>query len=137
VASSQPCFEQQIASITGFVGTYTAPISIGLVSGLHRMALAGRGYLKPSSFLAGIGPFGYPLGTPSRPSTTLWRLQFPRILLRSSSFSKQRNRNACSPLPSESRVMSIQRRHWLDYDPVALAVLAIGMGIIELLALLL
>jgi hypothetical protein len=33
--------------------------------------------------------------------------------------------------------MSIQRRHWLDYDPVALAVLAIGMGIIELLALLL
>ena len=29
----------------------------------------------------------------------------------------------------------VQRPHWLDYDPVALAVLAIGIGIIELLAL--
>ena len=29
-----------------------------------------------------------------------------------------------------------QRLHWLDYDPVALAVLIIGMGMIELLALL-
>jgi hypothetical protein len=28
-----------------------------------------------------------------------------------------------------------QRPHWLDYDPVALAVLVIGIGIIELLAL--
>ena len=26
-------------------------------------------------------------------------------------------------------------RHWLDYDPVALAVLVIGIGMIELLAL--
>jgi hypothetical protein len=31
--------------------------------------------------------------------------------------------------------MYIQRRHWLDYDPVALAALVIGIGIIELLAL--
>ena len=29
----------------------------------------------------------------------------------------------------------IARRHWLDYDPVALAVLVIGIAIIELLAL--
>ena len=29
-----------------------------------------------------------------------------------------------------------QRMYWLDYDPVALAVLVIGMGMIELLALL-
>jgi hypothetical protein len=28
-----------------------------------------------------------------------------------------------------------QRLHWLDYDPVAFAVLAIGMGMIALLAL--
>jgi hypothetical protein len=28
-----------------------------------------------------------------------------------------------------------QRPHWLDYDPLALAVLVIGIGIIELLAL--
>ena len=33
------------------------------------------------------------------------------------------------------RLMYIQRRHWLEYDPVALAVLVIGIGIIELLAL--
>jgi hypothetical protein len=26
------------------------------------------------------------------------------------------------------------RRHWLDYDPVALAVLVIGIGMIELFA---
>jgi len=26
------------------------------------------------------------------------------------------------------------RRHWLDYDPVALAVLLIGIGMIELFA---
>ena len=29
----------------------------------------------------------------------------------------------------------VARRHWLEYDPVALAVLVIGIGIIELLAL--
>jgi hypothetical protein len=32
-------------------------------------------------------------------------------------------------------IMHVQRRHWLDYDPVALAVLVIGIGMIELLAL--
>jgi hypothetical protein len=31
--------------------------------------------------------------------------------------------------------MQIQQRHWLDYDPIALAVLVIGIGLIELLAL--
>jgi len=31
--------------------------------------------------------------------------------------------------------MYVQKPHWLDYDPVALAVLVIGIGIIELLAL--
>src|SRR5262245_18978970 len=31
--------------------------------------------------------------------------------------------------------MYVQRPHWLDYDPVALAMLVIGIGIIELLAL--
>ena len=29
----------------------------------------------------------------------------------------------------------MHRRHWLDDDPVALAVLVIGIGMIELLAL--
>jgi hypothetical protein len=29
----------------------------------------------------------------------------------------------------------MQKQHWLDYDPVALAVLVIGIGMIELLAL--
>ena len=31
--------------------------------------------------------------------------------------------------------MYIEKRHWLDYDSVALAVLVIGIGLIELLAL--
>ena len=31
--------------------------------------------------------------------------------------------------------MYIQRQYWLDYDPVALAVLVVGIGMIELLAL--
>ena len=31
--------------------------------------------------------------------------------------------------------MYILRRHWLDYDLVAVAVLVIGIGMIELLAL--
>jgi len=31
--------------------------------------------------------------------------------------------------------MYIQGRHWLDYDPVALAVLVLGIGVVELLAL--
>jgi hypothetical protein len=30
--------------------------------------------------------------------------------------------------------MYIQRRHWLDYDPVALAALVAGIAMIELLA---
>jgi hypothetical protein len=29
----------------------------------------------------------------------------------------------------------MHRRHWLDYDPVVLVVLVIGIGMIELLAL--
>jgi hypothetical protein len=29
----------------------------------------------------------------------------------------------------------MRNRHWLDYDPVAVAVLVIGIGLIELLAM--
>ena len=32
-------------------------------------------------------------------------------------------------------VMRVQRGHWLDYDPVALAALVIGIGIVMLIAL--
>jgi len=31
--------------------------------------------------------------------------------------------------------MHLQNRHWLDYDPVAFAVLVIGIAMIELLAM--
>ena len=31
--------------------------------------------------------------------------------------------------------MHAQKRHWLDYDPIAVAVLVIGLGMIELLAM--
>jgi hypothetical protein len=33
--------------------------------------------------------------------------------------------------------MYVQKRHWLDYDPVAIVVLVIGIGMIELLAMIL
>ena len=31
--------------------------------------------------------------------------------------------------------MRVQGGHWLDYDPIALAVLLIGIGVVTLLAL--
>ena len=31
--------------------------------------------------------------------------------------------------------MYMQKRHWLDYDPVAIAVLVVGIGMVELLAM--
>jgi len=31
--------------------------------------------------------------------------------------------------------MSVQSRHWLDYDPVAVVVLLVGMSAVALLAL--
>ena len=31
--------------------------------------------------------------------------------------------------------MSVQTRHWLDYDPVAFLVLVVGIGAVALLAL--
>jgi hypothetical protein len=34
-----------------------------------------------------------------------------------------------------AQTMHVQKPHWLDYDPVAPAVLVIRIGIIELLAL--
>jgi hypothetical protein len=41
---------------------------------------------------------------------------------------QRRNRRA-------RRVMGVQSRHWLDYDPVALVVLLAGMSAVALLAL--
>ncbi len=31
--------------------------------------------------------------------------------------------------------MTVQTRHWLDYDPIALLVLVVGIGAVALLAL--
>jgi hypothetical protein len=70
----------------------------------------------------------------------LWTL-CPGISLHSSSSSKRRDRKTHDLSRTDVnrrtgwRIMYIQRRHWLDYDPVALAVLVIGIGMIELLAL--
>lgn len=47
------------------------------------------------------------------------------------------NYSACQPDQQAEigrRIMHAQWRHWLDYDPVALAVLVIGIGLVELLA---
>ena len=61
------------------------------------------------------------------------RLPCLGISLHSSSSSKRRDKKT-HDLGRRWRIMYIQRRHWLDYDPVALAVLVIGIGMIELLA---
>src|SRR6266853_2461105 len=51
------------------------------------------------------------------------------------------SQKSCLGGPSHSpgfrgrRVMSVQSRHWLDYDPVALVVLLVGMSAVALLAL--
>jgi hypothetical protein len=37
--------------------------------------------------------------------------------------------------PGRGALMSVQSRHWLDYDPVALVVLVVGMSGVALLAL--
>ena len=49
----------------------------------------------------------------------------------------QLNHFACWPTNKREQGRRIMHpsRHWLDYDPVALAVLVIGIGMIELLAL--
>jgi hypothetical protein len=44
-ASSQQWFEQQIGSITGFVGVSTQPIFPQLTSALHPMPIADRGLM--------------------------------------------------------------------------------------------
>ena len=31
--------------------------------------------------------------------------------------------------------MDMMRRHWLDYDPIAIAVLIIGIGIVDVVVL--
>jgi hypothetical protein len=46
-----------------------------------------------------------------------------------------RDRGSAETGLSSRRTMYLPRRHWLEYDPVALAVLVIGIAIIELLAL--
>ena len=63
------------------------------------------------------------------------------ISLHSSSSSKRKDRRTHDLGRTDVnrrtgwRIMYIQRRHWLDYDPVAVAVLVIGIGTIELLAM--
>jgi len=37
--------------------------------------------------------------------------------------------------PGRGALMIVQSRHWLDYDPVALVVLVVGMSAVALLAL--
>jgi hypothetical protein len=71
---------------------------------------------------------------------------------RSGSFYRQRERKALGCVvsmalslpglegaprrpPGRGALMSVQSRHWLDYDPVALVVLVVGMSAVALLAL--
>ena len=123
-------------STIGFAGTYftTATEPIPLKASRIPFAVDGLGFWQS--------------GNLSRSSTTLSRPRCLRISLRSSQNSRRRNRGSPDGFTeaahawrlslnrrTRQHVMYIQRRHWLDYDPVALAVLVIGIGIIELLAL--
>jgi hypothetical protein len=70
-------------------------------------------------------------------STTPLRVLCLGISLHSSSSSKRRDRmthDLNRTCESKNRVAHhvLQRRHWLDYDPVALAVLVIGIGMIRI-----
>jgi hypothetical protein len=50
----------------------------------------------------------------------------------------QKSRHAASVagfFSGRGALMSVQSRHWLDYDPVALVVLVVGMSAVALLAL--
>jgi hypothetical protein len=66
----------------------------------------------------------------------------PHILVRADRFDYWIRRHVvpCNGRAERSfgtgrRTVYLPRRHWLDFDPVALAVLLIGMAMIELLAL--
>jgi hypothetical protein len=37
-------------------------------------------------------------------------------------------------LPSANRQVRVQSRHWLDYDPLALVVLVLGIGGVAIIA---
>ena len=132
VSRSSACF----GSTIGFAGTYftTATEPIPLKASRIPFAVDGLGFWQS--------------GNLSRSSTTLSRPRCLRISLRSSQNSRRRNRGSPDGFTeaahawrlslnrrTRQHVMYLQRRHWLDYDPVAFAVLVIGIGIIELLAL--
>ena len=51
------------------------------------------------------------------------------------SFSRSAFRCWTQPMVHRNGGCTMLRQHWLDYDPVALAVLVIGLAIVELLAL--
>jgi hypothetical protein len=68
--------------------------------------------------------FGCRLGTACGPNMMLSRRRCPHIAA------------LVEQLEMVNRAtMYVQKPHWLDYDPLALAVLVIGIGIVELLAL--
>jgi hypothetical protein len=82
--------------------------------------------LTASYFPLVIEAFGCQLGTASGPNMTLWRRRCLRISLHVEQLETVNRYRA---------TIYVQRPHWLDYDPVALAVLVIGIGTIELFAL--
>jgi hypothetical protein len=78
-----------------------------------------------SYFQLVIEAFGCQLGTAFGPNITLSRRQKPPHIAA-----------LVEQLETVNRATTyVQKPHWLDYDPLALAVLVIGIGIVELLAL--
>jgi hypothetical protein len=66
-------------------------------------------------------------------------VKVPRAVLNQLAKDRDKVRHSLDFLKARSatarRVMNVQSRHWLDYDPVALVVLVVGMSAVALLAL--
>jgi hypothetical protein len=69
------------------------------------------------------------------PACLAWYLITPQRFEHSAPFEPFRLPARLKKREQGRHIMRIHRRHWLDYDPVALVVLVVGLGLIELLAL--
>ena len=58
-----------------------------------------------------------------------------KAIIRAPSTSGRNKSGACEFIFQARRVMRVYSGHWLDYDPVALVILVVGIGAVVLLAL--
>ena len=120
----------QMESIIGSVGASTQPISLLPISGLpealpHRSGVSGAPHSKV--FPARDRSVWLSIGDCLRAQYDALAPPMPPHIAALVEQLETVNRYRAT--------IYVQRPHWLDYDPVALAMLVIGIGIIELLAL--